>query len=191
MIEVSLSEPEHRIARYIGMLRNKYTERNLKSNPIPNPKDPAGPHILGHAGELVVAKVLNLYPDLTPIKNPKSKDDLPKPDLIFDGYGIDVKAVSGFDMPLLIPMNRWHDEMLYVLVAGLYPHYRIIGDIEGAYVDWFGVWAPSKYPRKNNFVLQHKQLRQWYEPFPRTLTAPYLLDPQYRVYGENRLSRIS
>jgi len=138
IIKVPLSPPEVRIAKYIGKLRNEYsleTKPNARRDPSQTDEEM---NIQAFGAELAVAKLLNVYPDLTP-----TKGDLPKWDLALRKLRYEVKRNHLDDGDLLVPkLNR---DLMYILACGGLPEYRIIGYLQGTSVEILGEWVELTY----------------------------------------------
>jgi len=135
---VVLSQPECRIATYVGNLRRKIslayghsTRQDFTSDGFRNDVEAA-------AAEMAVAKCLNIYPEWQP-----TPGTVPKFDLTWDGQRLDVKSTQRPDGNLLIPYLD--KELLYVLVCGTMPQYRILGEIRGSEVPVAGRWVTLEH----------------------------------------------
>jgi len=136
---VVLSQPECQIATYVGNLRRKIsltygredTRRDFTSNGFRNDVEAV-------AAEMAVAKQLNIYPEWSP-----TPGHVPNFDLAWNGQKVDVKSTQRPDGNLLIP--HLDGELLYVLVCGQMPHYRILGKIRGSEVPVAGRWVALKH----------------------------------------------
>jgi len=123
-MEITLNECEQKIAKHLAISRN----RNARSKGKPNTKmgnqSDEETDLEGIAGELVVCKVLNLYPD-TEI----DLIDLPKYDLLTaKGSRVDVKTTKYKHGRMLATKKKNVDDCdVYVLVVGSFPSYRIAG----------------------------------------------------------------
>jgi len=138
MIDVILSRSEAKIAKYIGLSRNNLSLRTkINQRCDPNQMDDEM-NVEAVGAELAVAKVLNVYPDLSPRVGP-----LPKADLRYRGKLIDVKRNHLDEGDLLV--RKLCDDVYYVLVCGSIPRFRIIGYIPGDKVDVFGAWSGLTY----------------------------------------------
>jgi len=87
---------------------------------------------------MAVAKYLNIYPEWQP-----TPGAVPRFDLTWDGQKIDVKSTQRLDGNLLIP--NLAKELLYVLVCGQMPEYRVLGKIKGIAVATAGRWVTLKH----------------------------------------------
>lgn len=135
---VKLSQPECRIATYIGRLRREIslayerkTRRDWTSDGFRNDAEAA-------AAEMAVAKCLNIYPEWSP-----TPGQVPKFDLTWNGQKLDVKSTQRPDGNLLIP--SLDEELLYILVCGKIPEYCILGKISGRVVPFVGRWTNPKH----------------------------------------------
>jgi hypothetical protein len=135
---VVLSQPECRIATYVGNLRRKIslayghsTRQDFTSDGFRNDVEAA-------AAEMAVAKCLNIYPEWQP-----TPGTVPKFDLTWDGQRLDVKSTQRPDGNLLIPYLD--KELLYVLVCGTMPQYRILGGIRGSEVPVAERWVTLEH----------------------------------------------
>lgn len=87
---------------------------------------------------MAVAKYLNIYPEWQP-----TPGAVPRFDLTWNGQKLDVKSTQRPDGNLLIPYLE--EYLLYVLVCGQMPEYRILGKIRGKEVTIIGRWTPLEY----------------------------------------------
>lgn len=139
MESVVLSQPECRIATYVGGLRRdisltydrKQTRRDFTPDGFRNDVEAV-------AAEIAVAKYLNVYPEWSP-----TPGHVPSFDLAWNGQKIDVKSTQRLDGNLLIP--ELDEELLYILVCGTMPQYRILGKIRGSEVPVTGRWVILKH----------------------------------------------
>lgn len=147
-MRVELSSTEVQIARYIGKLRDQLL------NHQPHTRDFTGKlknnDIEASAGELAVAKVLNVYPEWSPA--PKA----PKFDLQLNGQHIDVKTTQHEKGNLLIP--NLNEDNIYVLVRGSMPNFEVVGYIPGTLV--------AKIGEKTDQVYQPCYTIYWQQLFP-------------------------
>ena len=134
---VKLSQPECRIATYIGRLRREIslaygrkTRRDWTPDGFRNDVEAA-------AAEMAVAKYLNIYPEWQP-----TPGAVPRFDLTWNGQRLDVKSTQRQDGNLLIPYLE--EYLLYVLVCGQMPQYHILGKIRGVEVPLAGRWVTMK-----------------------------------------------
>jgi len=137
MTVVILSKPECRIATYIGRLRREISvayERKTRRDWTP---DGFRNDVEAAAAEMAVAKYLNIYPEWQP-----TPGAVPRFDLTWNGQRLDVKSTQRQDGNLLIPYLLTH--LLYVLVCGQMPQYRILGKIRGVEVPLAGRWVTMK-----------------------------------------------
>lgn len=135
---VTLSRPECRIATYIGRLRRRIslaysreTRRDFTADGFQN-------DIEAVAAEMAVAKSLNIYPEWSP-----TPGQVPGFDLALNGQKLDVKSTQRPDGNLLIP--SLDEDLLYILVCGQMPNYRILGKISGGNVPPAGRWVNLKH----------------------------------------------
>ena len=138
MVEISLSEPECRLATYVGKIRNKMsmeTKVNKRRDPLQSDEDM---NIQGMGAELAVAKYLNIYPELSP-----TKGELPQHDLLFGNMKIQVKRRDRTNLDLLVHSLR--EDVVYVLVYGQLPKFQIVGMISGSEVKTNGKWTNMVY----------------------------------------------
>ncbi len=136
---VILTESECRIAKYVGRLRNKLSaasKPNMRRDP--NQSD-EGMNIQAAGAELAVARLLNVYPDITPTDD----DVLPQFDLVYNSNMIEVKRNHLPNGDLLIPKK--YNDLIYVLVCGSMPLYNVVGFIAGASVALLGEWVDLTY----------------------------------------------
>jgi hypothetical protein len=74
----------------------------------------------GAAGEVVLAKFLNVYPDLS--------DTPGKYDIYWDGYKVDVKTTHHENGHLEVSSKKKvGDASVYALVIGEFPNFRVAG----------------------------------------------------------------
>ena len=131
---VKLSQTECQLAELIGRKRReislrydrKVTRRDFTPSGINN-------DIESSAAEMAVAKLLNIYPEWSP-----TAGEVPRFDLRWNGRKVDVKSTQLPDGNLLIPYLD--KALIYFLVRGSMPTYKIIGCIEGERVPWAGRW---------------------------------------------------
>lgn len=136
---VTLSPPECQIASYIGRLRweislaydRRETRRNFTSDGFRNDIEAVG-------AEMAVAKCLNVYPEWSP-----TPGEVPRFDLAWNGQKLDVKSTQRPDSNLLIPYLD--KQLLYILVCGQMPEYRILGKIRGTEVPVAGRWVTLEH----------------------------------------------
>ena len=138
VIEITLSSAEWGIAKFIGKLRNK---KSLASK-INGRRDPAQEdeemNMEAAGAELAVAKMLNVYPDLSP-----TSGELPKWDLRGHGARFEVKRNHLATGDLLVP--KLNSELVYILVCGELPKYNVVGYLPGTSIPLVGEWAELTY----------------------------------------------
>jgi hypothetical protein len=98
-----LSDSEVRVGTHIGLHRFKANADNGVEDMKLSPRDGELISIEGALGEIGVAKILNLYPDLTVNKHGGPKWDLITP----NGYRVDVKTTRGRHKDLMV-FKRTH-----------------------------------------------------------------------------------
>lgn len=131
---VTLSQPECRIAAYIGRLRRKISLAYGRKTRRDWTPDGFRNDIEAAAAEMAVAKCLNIYPEWSP-----TPGEVPGFDLSWNGQKLDVKSTQRPFGNLLIPdLNQ---DLLYILVCGKIPEYRILGKISGSQVPLVGRWT--------------------------------------------------
>tara|TARA_R110000868_G_scaffold91428_1_gene253513 strand:+ start:53 stop:547 length:495 start_codon:yes stop_codon:yes gene_type:complete len=123
-MKIKLNECEQKLAKHLAVSRNKNARSKGKPNTKMGNQSDEETDLEGIAGELVVCKALNLYPD-TEI----DLVDLPKFDLLTaKGNTVDVKTTKYLSGRMLATMKkRVEDCNIYVLVVGTFPSYRIAG----------------------------------------------------------------
>lgn len=131
---VILSQTECQLAELIGRKRR---EISLKYDRGETRRDftPSGINndIESSAAEMAVAKLLNIYPEWSP-----TAGEVPRFDLRWSGRKVDVKSTQRANGNLLIPYLD--ESLIYFLVCGTMPTYKIIGCIEGDRVPYAGTW---------------------------------------------------
>ena len=139
---VTLNECEKKIARHLALSRNKNARSKGKPNTKMGNQSDEETDLEGIAGELVVCKALNLYPD-TEI----DLIDLPKYDLLTGkGYKVDVKTTKYQSGRMLATKKKKVEDCdVYILVVGEFPSYRIAG--------W--CWATDLLKEENLIDLGH------------------------------------
>jgi len=123
MITLTLTEAEQRLAQYLGKARfqaclgkvNEYQQGGQDAERI---------NVVGAAGEILVARYLNVYPDMTLHLRSGGWD------CEYEGTRIDVKTTSRkYPKPLLVvPPHKkrtWTD--CFILCNGNYPAYDLVG----------------------------------------------------------------
>lgn len=123
MKEITLNEWEESIVR---MLAEKRTQTN-RSNGVVDRKigdqDAARAEMDGLGAEMAVAKLFNLYMDISVGPQAGGHDLISR-----DGRTIDVKHTHRENGNLLVPLHKESKECdLYVLVTGTMPNYRVVG----------------------------------------------------------------
>ena len=123
-MKIILNECEQKIAKHLAVSRNKNARSKGKPNTKMGNQSDAETDLEGIAGELVVCKALNLYPD-TEI----DLVDLPKFDLLTaKGNKVDVKTTKYETGRMLATLKKKVEDCdIYVLVVGSFPSYRIAG----------------------------------------------------------------
>jgi len=141
-MKIILNECEQKIAKHLAVSRNKNARSKGKPNTKMGNQSDADTDLEGIAGELVVCKALNLYPD-TEI----DLVDLPKFDLLTaKGNTVDVKTTKYLSGKMLATLKKnIADCNIYVLVVGTFPAYRIAG--------W--CWAEELLKEENIIDLGH------------------------------------
>ena len=135
---MNLSQTECRIATYVGQLRREISLSYGRSSRRDFTPDGFTNDVEAAAAEMAVAKHLNVYPEWSP-----TPGEVPKFDLAWNGQKIDVKSTQRPDGNLLIP--ELDGELLYILVCGTMPQYRILGKIRGFEVPITGRWVTLKH----------------------------------------------
>ena len=134
MKTVMLSQTECQLAELIGRKRRevslKYDRRETRRDFTPSG---INNDIESSSAEMAVAKLLNIYPEWSP-----TAGEVPRFDLRWNGRKVDVKSTQRPDGNLLIPYLN--EELIYFLVCGATPQYRVIGYIQGERVPWAGRW---------------------------------------------------
>lgn len=130
---VILSQTECLLADLIGRKRReislKYgreTRQDFTPSGINNDIEAA-------AAEMAVAKLINLYPEWSP-----TAGEVPRFDLRWNGHRVDVKSTQQACGNLLIPYLD--ESLIYFLVRGPMPTYKVMGYIEGDRVPYAGRW---------------------------------------------------
>lgn len=135
---IVLSKYECKIAEYIGKIRRDISTRNFRTTR----RDWAGEGLVNDieaaGAEIAVAKLLNIFPDLSP-----TEGEVPKYDLIKDNFQIDVKSTQNLNGRLLIPFLD--ESKIYSLVIGTMPRYQVMGFLFGQDIPSVGEWInPGK-----------------------------------------------
>lgn len=125
-MRVVLNKNERQLARYIGGMRSSTNrDRGIEDKKRSNKK---GVEIdtAGFAGELVVARLLNLYPDF-------GMEATNQADLTFRGHSIDVKTSKYPTARLLAPPHKADKDYadIFMLVTGEMPSFTVRGWIRG------------------------------------------------------------
>jgi len=142
-IKVSLTNVETMLAGQIGVMR--HTEALSRRSPnafgLASDKDGWGLHVEGAAGEMAVAKALNVYWTAT-VNTYKEGGDI--------GRRIQVRTRSKHDYELIVrPSDR--DDDVFVLVTGKSPTFHVHGWIYGheakkeAYLKDYGNRDPAYF----------------------------------------------
>jgi len=123
-MKIILNECEQKLAKYLAVSRHSNARGKGKPNAKMGNQSDEETDLEGIAGELVVCKSLNLYPD-TDI----DLIDLPKYDLMTaKGSRVDVKTTKYLSGRMLATKKKKVDDCdIYVLVVGEFPAYRIAG----------------------------------------------------------------
>jgi len=138
MIEVTLSPLECRLGKYLGRVRNIMsldTKTNARRDPAQNDEEM---NIQGAGAEIAVAKLMNVFPELSP-----TRGELPKWDLVIHNEQFDVKRNHLPDGDLLVP--NLYENIWYILACGTIPSYNIIGFLSGIDVKKNGEWVNLTY----------------------------------------------
>jgi len=150
-MRVTLNGIEANLAKTVGTQRhsqNRKNGTNLEANSTPEND------INGFGAELAVARVLNLYPDMTIGPHKRGYD------MIYKDYRIDVKSTRS--EPGYLMAKNWRkagDCDMYVHVSGKLPRYTING--------W--VWSNELISAANlndmgygeHYYMEPNQLRDW------------------------------
>ena len=119
-LEIPLTKTEQRLAEFIAKQRQAAGRRRV--NRQIGPQDADAIDLEGAATELLICRVLNVYPDLEPGITPDADA------ITHDGSSVDIKSTQHKNGRLLVA--RWKKEKsvdLYILVIGTFPTYRIAG----------------------------------------------------------------
>ena len=120
-MDVAPTDGEIVLATALGIHRNAINIARGRTPGAGQPRERLwSDHILGALGELVVARVLNVYPNLI-IERPCHSGDVGE---------FEVRTTSRRDGHLII-RPRDHDDRIYILVAGVPPILTIAGWITG------------------------------------------------------------
>ena len=132
MKTVMLSQTECQLAELIGRKRReislKYDRKETRQDFTPSG---ITNDIEASAAEMAVAKLLNIYPEWSP-----TVGKVPRFDLRWNGHPVDVKSTQRADGNLLIPYLD--ESLIYFLVCGTMPTYKVMGYLEGDRVPWAG-----------------------------------------------------
>tara|TARA_R110000803_G_scaffold30935_2_gene69403 strand:+ start:155 stop:622 length:468 start_codon:yes stop_codon:yes gene_type:complete len=123
-MKITLNDAEQALARHLAKSRYDNARSTGKPDQKMGGQSCEETDLEGIAGELVVCKRLNLYPD--------TDTDLiiyPKYDLLtHKGTKVDVKTTKYSSGRLLATMKKKVEDCdVYVLVVGEFPNYRIVG----------------------------------------------------------------
>lgn len=124
MIEVTLTESEQAIARYMAKRRQQYARSNgIKDQKIGAQSGEEG-DLNGFGAELAFARISNTYPDLS-----VNHDVLPDADVVFrTGHTIDVKVTKYRNGHLIAQPGKSKSQVdLYACMIGEFPTYRLAG----------------------------------------------------------------
>ena len=120
---IQLNEAEERLARYLGKRRYSNNRKEGVADAQVGKQTKEEIDLQGVAGEIAVAKHLNLYPDLG-VEVRSGSWDL----RTHSGLTIDVKTTSYHSGKLVAPMGTSVGKAdVYVLVVGTIPTFRIVG----------------------------------------------------------------
>tara|TARA_R110000744_G_scaffold55149_3_gene116664 strand:+ start:134 stop:655 length:522 start_codon:yes stop_codon:yes gene_type:complete len=153
---VTLNQVEQELAKTVGIKRH---QQNLANGTNLSAKSDPDNDINGFAGELVVARVINGYPDFS-IGPHRRGFDLKMRDYNKNDVRIDVKTTRKQDGYLISKKWRKVDDCdMYVLVSGSMPRYEIQG--------W--VWSVELVNPSNlsdngygeHYHMERSQLRAW------------------------------
>ena len=150
MHTVILSKTESVIAQVIGRRRRQIsliydrnsTRRDFTLDGLKN-------DIEASAAEMAVAKYLNIYPEWSP-----TAGEVPKFDLLWRGFHLDVKNTDRDDGNLLIPYLD--ESLIYFLVCGVMPRKNIVGCLKGDLVPERGQWREDMPHQPCWFVPAHR-----------------------------------
>lgn len=142
MVPVTLTKVERQIAVFMACERVINAERQGLHEAKVGSQSSIESNIEGMAGEIVVAKYLNLYPDMDLQETlPGSVDLISK-----DGKRIDVKTTKYKNGKLLATLKKGKTPAdVYFLVTGQFPSYSIIG--------W--TWSSDLFKDENIVDLGH------------------------------------
>lgn len=135
---VILSQTECQLAELIGRKRREISleyDRETRRDFTPLGVDN---DIEASAAEMAVAKLLNIYPEWSP-----TTGEVPRFDLSWRGHKVDVKSTRVPDGNLLIPYLD--ESVIYFLVRGPMPTYKVMGFIEGDRVPYSGQWGNPRH----------------------------------------------
>ena len=125
LMEIELTNIEQRLIKTVAKERYKCARNNNVKNKKIGEQSNEITDLDGFGAELVVAKKLNLYPDLG--VSPRSGGE----DLItYKGKTIDVKQTSYKNGRLLATLKKGEERGgsdIFVLVTGVFPTYEIVG----------------------------------------------------------------
>ena len=137
-MQITLSDSEIAVATYIGKTRNGRARSDGVADSIRDHDNTSvGIDVDGMAAELVVAKYLNVYPDLTIATGYR-----PHYDLIYRDKELEIKQSKYSNPRLLLSPNRVYvaDNFGYILVSGTAPIYTIVGYLSSRQVAEVGEW---------------------------------------------------
>jgi hypothetical protein len=142
IMKITLNECEQKIAKHLASKRYSNARNNGKPNAKMGNQSDKETDLEGIAGELVVCKAMNLYPDTE-----TNSTDLPKYDLITaKGTRVDVKTTKYSSGRMLATIKKKIEDCdVYILVVGQFPSYRIAG--------W--CWATELLKKDNLINLGH------------------------------------
>jgi len=127
MTIVTLTPSEAKVVRILAKDRYEAARQAGIANARIGPQSDENTDLDGLGAEVVAAKFLNLYPDLTP--GPRSGGA----DLINGRHTIDVKHTRYKNGRLLATLKKADTPCdVYVLVTGKFPEYEIVGWAWGA-----------------------------------------------------------
>jgi hypothetical protein len=119
-MKIVLTEVEQQLAKIHATVSEQYSRsHNYDTTNKRDERSHLELHYQGFGAELAVARVLNIYPDMS--------SDYSEYDLLWEGKTINVKSTKYPNGRLLIPEYQGRTADWYILVTGEMPEYIIRG----------------------------------------------------------------
>jgi len=119
---IVLSKGDEKLAVHYGTMRNQNGKLPTVTNKIMGDQDPLEGDINSMGGEIAVARIFKIHPDLS--TEPRRGG----PDNIINGKVVDVKTTTYENGRLLAILDKKKDPCeIYILVRGTLPNYELSG----------------------------------------------------------------